>query len=65
MGEIWVSCPICRKKVLYDVKNECRPFCSEDCRKRDWAHWMTESYVMETDDPVHEGNDALSTGDCE
>ncbi|WP_092401891.1 MULTISPECIES: DNA gyrase inhibitor YacG [Candidatus Ichthyocystis] len=56
MSGVWVSCPICRKNILYSSDNPWRPFCSELCRKKDWVHWMNEEYVMDTNEPADSGS---------
>ncbi len=40
------NCPTC-KKVAVQLY---RPFCSARCQQVDLGHWLTETYVIQTDD---------------
>jgi endogenous inhibitor of DNA gyrase (YacG/DUF329 family) len=44
-----MSCPICARKP--DAKY--RPFCSRRCADVDLARWMSGSYAIPSDEPVH------------
>ena len=41
-----VSCPICKKKVVYEG-NTFRPFCSEKCKRIDLGTWASDGYVIQ------------------
>ena len=38
-----VSCPTCRKEVLWQSESESRPFCSKRCQLIDLGEWASES----------------------
>ena len=38
-----VSCPVCKKKVLWK-DNSFRPFCSDRCRLIDLGKWASDEY---------------------
>ena len=42
----WVHCPQCKKKILYDLKNEFRPFCSKLCKLEDLGNWAEDKYTI-------------------
>ncbi len=50
-----VSCPTCRKPVLWAPVNRWRPFCSKRCKMIDLGAWATERYRV----PVVEDPDQL------
>ena len=37
-----IECPNCKAKLQYDVKNPNRPFCSEQCKNKDFIGWADE-----------------------
>lgn len=39
-----VNCPQCGNKVIWDISNRYRPFCSERCKTSDLSEWAKESY---------------------
>lgn len=41
---ILVSCPTCKKDVIWDPDNPYRPFCSERCKLIDLGAWANEDY---------------------
>ena len=38
-----VSCPICRKSVVWEPESLYRPFCSERCKLIDLGAWVEEN----------------------
>ena len=48
-----VSCPACKKSLVYDLKNPFRPFCSERCQILDRADWADESHRI-AGEPVYQ-----------
>jgi endogenous inhibitor of DNA gyrase (YacG/DUF329 family) len=40
-----ISCPACGKETLYEG-NINRPFCSKECKNRDFLNWTHESYKI-------------------
>lgn len=41
-------CPNCKKPIIYDLKNEFRPFCSERCKLIDLGEWAQEKFALES-----------------
>ena len=39
-----IDCPNCSKKLLWNVANPFRPFCSERCKMIDLGEWADEKY---------------------
>ncbi len=37
-----VTCPTCRKPVIWSAKSRWRPFCSKRCRLIDLGEWLSE-----------------------
>ena len=58
-----VHCPICRKSVTYEKREEApfRPFCSEQCKNVDLGRWLTEGYRISQ--PLNTEGDELPTPD--
>ncbi|MBI4404707.1 MAG: DNA gyrase inhibitor YacG [Deltaproteobacteria bacterium] len=44
-----VRCPSCKNWTSWQ-DNPLRPFCSEQCKKRDLGNWATERYRIATDE---------------
>ncbi|MBM7068799.1 DNA gyrase inhibitor YacG [Actibacterium sp. 188UL27-1] len=42
-----MTCPICKKAT----EPSYRPFCSKRCADVDLGRWMSEAYVIATDEP--------------
>ena len=42
-----MTCPICKKQTLSEV----RPFCSKRCADLDLARWFNGSYAVPSADP--------------
>jgi endogenous inhibitor of DNA gyrase (YacG/DUF329 family) len=53
----YVACPRCGKQVVWDPKNDYRPFCSERCKLFDLGAWATERYRV----PLQEDQDEPDT----
>ena len=51
-----ISCPQCKKKCEYNIKNKYRPFCSKRCYDLDLINWHDEEYAIKgekaTDDDL-------------
>jgi uncharacterized protein len=43
LEKLKVRCPICRQFAKWK-DNKFRPFCSDECKKRDLGEWATERY---------------------
>ncbi len=41
-----VTCPTCRRDVIWDNSNPYRPFCSKRCRTADLGAWAEERYSI-------------------
>lgn len=41
-----VSCPHCKKSVVWDAKSEFRPFCSDRCKLIDLGDWAEENHKI-------------------
>ena len=52
-----VRCPNCRKSVVYDTANPCRPFCSAFCKDQDIIAWAEGDYKVPG--PPADPNDVL------
>ena len=46
-----VSCPTCRRSVVWSAESPSRPFCSERCRLIDLGQWLA------ADEPADEAGD--------
>ena len=44
-----VSCPSCKKKVLWTEAAIHRPFCSDRCQQIDLGSWADGSYAIPTE----------------
>ena len=49
-----LKCPTCQKPILWDIKNEFRPFCSERCKLIDLGAWADGSYSIPTNTTIEE-----------
>ena len=47
-----MKCPRCKKEMIYNLKNEHRPFCSDRCKNADFLNWHDENYRV-PDQPVN------------
>jgi endogenous inhibitor of DNA gyrase (YacG/DUF329 family) len=41
-----VACPTCKTKIEWTTKNPHRPFCSDQCRNKDFISWANEETVI-------------------
>lgn len=41
-----VACPTCQVEQQWNPDNPWRPFCSEQCRNRDFLGWANEQHVI-------------------
>ena len=48
-----IDCPNCDHNFNY-YESEFRPFCCERCKMIDLGHWLSESYVVKTNEPLCE-----------
>ena len=44
--EIIVSCPTCKKKLLYNPESSYRPFCSPACKDDDLIAWSDQEFKI-------------------
>jgi uncharacterized protein len=54
-----MACPQCRCRVVYDLRNPHRPFCSERCRQMDLGAWANEQFRVAAE-PPQDANDPPS-----
>lgn len=47
--EIKLTCPTCKKTVLWNDQFPFRPFCSDRCRLIDLGEWASESHRIAGD----------------
>jgi endogenous inhibitor of DNA gyrase (YacG/DUF329 family) len=40
------KCPSCEAEITWDTNNEFRPFCSAQCKNKDFIGWANEEHVM-------------------
>lgn len=55
-----VNCPQCGKAVIWEQKQQWKPFCSERCKLIDLGEWATEGHRIAGDphfDPEQDPND--------
>jgi len=50
-----IKCAQCETEFNY-YASEFRPFCSERCKMIDLGHWLTESYVVPSQQPLSESD---------
>jgi uncharacterized protein len=53
-----IACPACGKETLFE-NNINRPFCSKECKNRDFLNWTDETYKIPSknnDNPAEEIN---------
>lgn len=48
-----VSCPTCKKVIVWGKESQDRPFCSKRCRLIDLGEWAKESYSIPVSEPPH------------
>lgn len=41
-----IPCPRCGTEQVWDSKNPFRPFCSEQCKNKDFIAWANEDQVI-------------------
>ena len=58
---IIIQCPGCKAEIAWDLSNPFRPFCSEQCRNKDFVAWADETHVV----PGSPTYDDLLSGDLE
>lgn len=47
---IYVSCPICKKRVIWSEQSPYRPFCSKRCQLIDLGEWAAEEKRIPTEE---------------
>ena len=52
---ISVNCPSCKSDFDY-YSSEFRPFCSQKCKMIDLGLWLTESYSIDSKEPLEEAD---------
>lgn len=52
--KIKATCPNCKKKCNYDIKNKYRPFCSKSCHDQDLIKWHDEDYRIKGKEATNE-----------
>jgi endogenous inhibitor of DNA gyrase (YacG/DUF329 family) len=48
-----VACPTCKTQIEWTTDNPHRPFCSDQCRNKDFIAWANEEAVIEGN-PVYD-----------
>jgi endogenous inhibitor of DNA gyrase (YacG/DUF329 family) len=43
---IKIKCPCCETESIWSIDNPHRPFCSEQCRNKDFIGWANEEKVI-------------------
>lgn len=41
------KCPSCKTEIEWNKNNEFRPFCSAQCKNKDFMGWANEEHVLE------------------
>ncbi|WP_392565658.1 DNA gyrase inhibitor YacG [Utexia brackfieldae] len=49
---IYVNCPTCQKKVLWNDQSLYRPFCSKRCQLIDLGDWASEENRIPSDELI-------------
>lgn len=49
---IYVNCPTCQKKVVWNHESPYRPFCSKRCQLIDLGDWASEENRIPSDDTI-------------
>ena len=44
--QLTLECPGCKVSLVWRTDNPWRPFCSEQCRNRDFVGWANEQHVI-------------------
>jgi endogenous inhibitor of DNA gyrase (YacG/DUF329 family) len=57
-----IACPACGKETLYEG-NTNRPFCSKECKNRDFLNWTDESYKIFSKNNNNSANEINNDGD--
>lgn len=57
-----VTCPACRRPVLWSEANAWRPFCSERCKLIDLGDWASDRHVI-AGDPLELPEESANRGD--
>ena len=52
-----LNCPTCGKPTVFSPYNECRPFCSRQCKTGDLAAWASDEYKLATNERAGDGSD--------
>lgn len=62
-GALYVTCPQCGRRIVYDVHNPWRPFCSQRCKLLDLGAWASEERRIKGPSVLEdEDADLLNTG---
>lgn len=54
--QLFVSCPTCQKEILWEQKNQSKPFCSARCKLIDLGEWASEENKI-PGDSIHAESD--------
>jgi endogenous inhibitor of DNA gyrase (YacG/DUF329 family) len=57
-----IACPACGKETSYEG-NTNRPFCSKECKNRDFLKWTDESYKIFSKNNNNSANEINNDGD--
>ncbi len=47
-----MKCPTCGIQTVYSNANQCRPFCSRNCKVNDLAAWASDEYRVPESNPA-------------
>jgi endogenous inhibitor of DNA gyrase (YacG/DUF329 family) len=56
-----VRCPTCSKRMVYDVSDPNRPFCSPYCKDQDIINWAEQRYFIKGPVADEDGREAESS----
>jgi uncharacterized protein len=48
------ECPNCKTRLVWDIKNPHRPFCSERCKNIDLVAWANEKNRVPDNNPLND-----------
>ena len=54
---ITVSCPQCKKEVIWDELSHWRPFCSKRCQLIDLGEWAAEEKRIPSESSLSDSDD--------
>jgi endogenous inhibitor of DNA gyrase (YacG/DUF329 family) len=46
MKKLSITCPTCKKIIIWDSANDSRPFCSARCKLIDLGKWANDEHTI-------------------